>query len=74
VQGIFSPQNSEARTAIFLAVAVGLDGHAFGRKEGKHKRERKEGPRVSLYTTTEKLLRGVSKIASEAGGHLNHLG
>ena len=49
MQGILSPQNSEARTSRFLAVAVGLDGRALGKKEEKHKRERKEGPRVPLY-------------------------
>jgi len=49
VQGILSPQNSEARTSRFLAVAVGLDGRALGKKEEKHKRERKEGLRVPLY-------------------------
>ena len=49
MQGILSPQNSEARTSRFLAVAVGLDGRALGKKEEKHKRERKEGLRVPLY-------------------------
>jgi len=41
VQGIFSPQNSEARTARFLAAAVGPDGGALGRKKNIRGRGRR---------------------------------
>jgi hypothetical protein len=75
VFGLASTQNAPASSD--FSPKNGSSYETFGRAPEEPELKPRKSPTkqaLYVYTTIEKLLRGISKIALEAGGHLDRLG